>query len=100
MGMSYMVGFGRKFPRQIHHRGATLPSIHAHPQKMGCRDGDYYFKSHQHDINELTGALVGGPAEDDSFKDSRYDVAQSEPTTYMNSPFVGVLAYFRATSSK
>lgn len=96
--MSYMVGFGQKFPRKIHHRGATLPSIDTHPQRLGCRDGDKYFKSRRHDINLLTGALVGGPAGDDSFKDSRYDVAQSEPTTYINSPFVGVLAYFTASS--
>ncbi|KAK3220976.1 hypothetical protein Dsin_014946 [Dipteronia sinensis] len=25
--MSYMVGYGRNFPRKIHHRGSTLPSI-------------------------------------------------------------------------
>lgn len=97
LGMSYMVGFGQKFPQKIHHRGSTLPSIDSHPQHMGCRDGDQYFKSDKPNINELTGALVGGPAEDDSFKDTRLDVSQSEPTTYLNSPFVGVLAYFKAS---
>jgi endoglucanase len=94
-----MVGFGEKFPQKIHHRGATLPSIEAHPQKLGCRGGDQYFESDKPDINQLTGAVVGGPAEDDSFQDSRYDVPQSEPTTYINSPFVGLLAYFKATNS-
>uniref|UniRef100_A0A2N9FYS0 Endoglucanase n=1 Tax=Fagus sylvatica TaxID=28930 RepID=A0A2N9FYS0_FAGSY len=97
LGMSYMVGFGQKFPQKIHHRGSTLPSIDSHPQRMGCRDGDQYFNSDKPTINELTGALVGGPAKDDSFKDTRLDVSQSEPTTYLNSPFVGVLAYFKAS---
>ncbi|XP_041007671.1 endoglucanase 8-like [Juglans microcarpa x Juglans regia] len=100
LGMSYMVGFGPKFPRKIHHRGATLPSIHKHPQKLGCRDGDRYLYSQNPDMNQLTGAIIGGPAGDDSFSDSRMDVGQTEPTTYINAPFVGVLAYFKATARK
>ncbi|XP_061340656.1 endoglucanase 8-like [Gastrolobium bilobum] len=101
LGMSYMVGYGKKFPQKIHHRGSTLPSINVHPQHIGCRDGDQYFKSPGPNPNILTGAVVGGPAQDDSFEDSRYNVGQSEPTTYMNAPFVGVLAYFnKATHSK
>ncbi|TKY68017.1 Endoglucanase 8 [Spatholobus suberectus] len=93
-GMSYMVGYGHKFPQKIHHRGSTLPSMDLHPQHLGCRDGDQYFKTEKPNPNVLTGAVVGGPAEDDSFQDSRYNVGQSEPTTYINAPFVGVLAYF------
>lgn len=100
LGMSYMVGFGPKFPRKIHHRGATLPSIHKHPRKLGCRDGDRYLYSQNPDMNQLTGAIIGGPAGDDSFSDSRMDVGQTEPTTYINAPFVGVLAYFKATAPK
>ncbi|XP_027356773.1 endoglucanase 8-like [Abrus precatorius] len=94
LGMSYMVGYGAKFPQKIHHRGSTLPSLSAHPQHLGCRDGDHYFATTKPNPNILTGAVVGGPAEDDSFEDSRYNVGQSEPTTYINAPFVGVLAYF------
>ncbi|KAI4323886.1 hypothetical protein L6164_023460 [Bauhinia variegata] len=97
--MSYMVGYGQKFPQKIHHRGSTLPSIVKHPKPIGCRGGDQYFKSPKPNPNLLTGALVGGPAEDDSFQDSRYIVTQSEPTTYINAPFVGVLAYFKANPS-
>ncbi|CAJ1934323.1 unnamed protein product [Sphenostylis stenocarpa] len=94
LGMSYMVGYGDKFPEKIHHRGSVVPSLDAHPQHLGCRDGDEYFKSDKTNLNVLIGAVVGGPAEDDSFQDSRLNVAQSEPTTYINAPFVGVLAYF------
>jgi endoglucanase len=95
LGMSYMVGYGQKYPQKIHHRGSTLPSLDVHPKHMGCRDGDKYFQSSTPNLNVLIGAIVGGPANDDSFQDSRYNVSQSEPTTYINAPFVGVLAYFK-----
>jgi hypothetical protein len=65
------------------------------PKHIRCRDGDKYFQSLTPNINVLIGAIVGGPAENDSFQDSRYNVPQSEPTTYINAPFVGVLAYFK-----
>ena len=95
LGKAYMVGYGQNYPKRIHHRGSTLPSIKVHPQRLKCRDGDTYFKTSNPDINPHVGAIVGGPAEDDSFQDSRYNVSQSEPTTYINAPFVGVLAYFK-----
>ncbi|KAL5073531.1 hypothetical protein RYX36_012515 [Vicia faba] len=95
LGMSYMVGYGQKFPQKIHHRASTMPSIDVYPKHIKCRDGDKYFESQSPNINLLTGAIVGGPAEDDSYQDSRFNVTQSEPTTYINAPFVGVLAYFK-----
>lgn len=39
LGMSYMVGYGAKFPERIHHRGSSLRSIYNHPQKISCNDG-------------------------------------------------------------
>ncbi|CAA7047458.1 unnamed protein product [Microthlaspi erraticum] len=33
MKMSYMVGFGSKYPTQPHHRGSSLPSIKSKPRK-------------------------------------------------------------------
>ncbi|KAH0979082.1 hypothetical protein GBA52_006259 [Prunus armeniaca] len=95
-GMSYMVGFGQKFPRNVHHRGSVLPNVAKHPQHIDCHVGYSYFNGHDPNQNVLTGAIVGGPAEDDTFKDSRFDAPQSEPTTYINAPFVGVLAFFKA----
>nr|GEX53195.1 endoglucanase 24 [Tanacetum cinerariifolium] len=38
--------------------------------------------------NLLVGALVGGPGEDDEFADDRNEASKSEPTTYVNAPFV------------
>ncbi|XP_054816963.1 endoglucanase 8-like [Prosopis cineraria] len=96
LGMSYMVGYGNKFPQKIHHRGSTLPSLDQHPQQIKCRDGDQYFQTNAPNPNVLVGAVIGGPAEDDAFEDSRYNVGQSEPTTYLNAPFVGLVAYFKS----
>ncbi|XP_071724925.1 LOW QUALITY PROTEIN: endoglucanase 2-like [Rutidosis leptorrhynchoides] len=97
---SYMVGYGDKYPEKLHHRGATLPDKEKHPEPLKCRDGDAYFKRDAPDLNQLTGALAGGPDENDQFGDSRYNVSQTEPTTYMNAPFVGLLAYFRQAHPK
>ncbi|KAK9942755.1 hypothetical protein M0R45_008404 [Rubus argutus] len=79
MGLSYMVGYSDHYPQRIHHRGSSLPSIKDHPQPIACKEGS-----------------VGGPGEDDVYEDDRADFRKSEPTTYINAPFVGVLAYFVA----
>lgn len=96
LNMSYMVGYGRKFPQRIHHRGSSLPSVGQQPQRIGCKDGGVYFGSSDPNPNLLTGAVVGGPDIKDSYEDSRVDFVHSEPTTYINAPFVGVLAYFKS----
>ncbi|CAL0304366.1 unnamed protein product [Lupinus luteus] len=100
LGISYMVGYGDKFPQKIHHRGSTLPDLDVHPQHIQCGEGYEFFKLTTPNPNILTGAVVGGPADDDSFLDSQYNISQSEPTTYINAPFVGVLAYFSKAMPK
>ncbi|XP_042401252.1 endoglucanase 8-like [Zingiber officinale] len=95
MGMSYMAGYGPKFPRHVHHRGASLPSINTHPSFIACRDGFSYLNGPNPNMNELTGAIVGGPNDGtDYFHDDRCQSALTEPTTYANAAFVGVFAYF------
>lgn len=96
MGLSYMVGYSDHYPQRIHHRGSSLPSIKDHPQPIACKEGSVYFNSSNPNPNVLVGALVGGPGEDDVYDDDRADFRKSEPTTYINAPFVGVLAYFVA----
>ncbi|OMO98095.1 Glycoside hydrolase, family 9 [Corchorus olitorius] len=96
LGMSYMVGFGQKFPHRIHHRGSSLPSMAQQPQHIQCKDGTPYFQTKNPNPNLLTGAIVGGPDEKDQFPDDRTNAPESEPTTYINAPFVGILAYFKA----
>ncbi|KAF6173820.1 hypothetical protein GIB67_003821 [Kingdonia uniflora] len=91
--MSYMVGYGNRYPQRIHHRGSSLPSISAHPSKIQCSAGFASMKTQSSNPNILVGAIVGGPDANDRFPDDRSDYEQSEPATYMNSPLVGALAY-------
>lgn len=97
-GMSYMVGYGDKYPKRIHHRGSSLPSLRFKPQSMGCDGGfqSYYYSSNPNP-NILTGAVVGGPDQYDNFYDDRNNYAQSEPATYINAPLVGSLSYLAAS---
>ncbi|KAJ0098887.1 hypothetical protein Patl1_19914 [Pistacia atlantica] len=97
--MSYMVGYGINFPRKIHHRGSSMPSIYSHPKHITCHGGTLFFESKYHNYNMLTGAIVGGPDDNDQYIDDRTNPPQSEPTTYINAPFVGVLAYFKRYTS-
>ena len=96
--MSYMVGFGPNFPRRIHHRGSSLPSLTSHPQAIGC-DGGFqpFFYSANPNPNILTGAIVGGPNQNDGYPDQRSDYSHSEPATYINAAMVGPLSYFAGT---
>lgn len=93
MKISYMVGFGKKYPKQVHHRGASIPSIQSHPAKVGCNDGNSkYYSSSGPNPNTHVGAIVGGPDSNDQYKDLRTDYSHAEPTTYMNAAFVGSVA--------
>lgn len=98
LGMSYMVGYGAHYPQRIHHRGSSLPSVKVHPARIGCKAGSRYFLSPDPNPNLLVGAVVGGPNSSDAFPDSRPFFQESEPTTYINAPLVGLLAYFAAHS--
>ncbi|GLJ24834.1 hypothetical protein SUGI_0475100 [Cryptomeria japonica] len=93
LGISYMVGYGSKYPRQPHHRGASVVSIHQQLTKIKCIEGFMnWFHKDSSNPNTLTGAIVGGPDKYDRFVDLRTKSSMLEPTTYINSPLVGVLA--------
>jgi endoglucanase len=94
LGMLYMVDYGARWARRIHHRGSSLPSVGSHPARIGCQEGfQSYYYSGTANPNVLTGAVVGGPDESDAYPDDRADNSRSEPTTYINAPLVGCLAY-------
>ncbi|GAV83351.1 Glyco_hydro_9 domain-containing protein [Cephalotus follicularis] len=98
--LSYMVGFGPNFPKRIHHRGSSLPSLASHPQSIGCDGGfQQFFYSSNPNPNILTGAIVGGPNQNDGYQDDRTDYSHSEPATYINAAIVGPLAYFAGSFS-
>ncbi|KAF6142173.1 hypothetical protein GIB67_037091 [Kingdonia uniflora] len=99
--MSYMVGYGERFPTRVHHRGSSMPSIKSHPKVISCKDGfQSYFYSSNPNPNVLFGAIVGGPNKSDAFSDDRTDYSQTEPATYVNAAIVGPLAYLAGSYSK
>ncbi|XP_051227686.1 endoglucanase 14-like [Lolium perenne] len=92
MRMSYMVGFGNRYPQQPHHRGASLPSIKSNPGKITCNEGSSYFQRPGPNSNVIDGAIVGGPDANDHYNDTRGNYVQGEPSTYGVAPIIGVLA--------
>ncbi|KAK9827642.1 hypothetical protein WJX81_002329 [Elliptochloris bilobata] len=82
-GRSYVVGYGKDPPQRAHHRGAS------------CRPGNCsgaQLSSPDPNPNVLTGALVGGPRQDDSYNDTRGDYSHNEPAVDYNAGFSGALA--------
>ncbi|XP_006643915.2 endoglucanase 1-like [Oryza brachyantha] len=92
-GMSYMVGYGERYPQHAHHRGASIVSVKANPAFVSCKDGYVsWFGRPGGNPNLLDGAVVGGPHERDDFADERNNYQQTEVATYNNAPLMGVLA--------
>ncbi|KAL2527711.1 Endoglucanase 6 [Abeliophyllum distichum] len=90
---SYMVGYGNNYPKQVHHRASSIVSYKVNPSFVSCRGGyATWFSRKSSDPNLLMGALVGGPDAYDNFADQRDNYEQTEPATYNNAPFLGILA--------
>ena len=85
--MSYMVGYGARFPRRIHHRASSLLTVAAHSAWIVCKASAAYYATPMPNPNLLVGAVVGGPSHaSDAFPDARAVFQRSEPTTYINAP--------------
>jgi hypothetical protein len=93
--MSFLVGYGDKYPQYVHHRGASIP-IDA---KTGCTDGFKWLTSTKPNPNVAIGGLVGGPFKNETYDDSRNNSMQGEPTTYNSAVIVGLLSSLVTTSS-
>ncbi|CAK9173537.1 unnamed protein product [Ilex paraguariensis] len=91
-GMSYMVGFGPKYPQHVHHRGASIVSIKTDSSPVTCKGGFDWFGRNEPNPNVLEGAIVGGPDQGDDYTDSRSNYQQAEAATANTAPLVGVLA--------
>ena len=85
-GRSFLIDFGNNWPQQPHHRGASCPDM---PAPCGWDDMNNPGPNPQ----VLTGALVGGPDENDNYNDSRDDYVQNEVAIDYNSGVQGVLAF-------
>eukprot|EP00475_Leptophrys_vorax_P030147 TRINITY_DN44971_c0_g1_i2.p1 TRINITY_DN44971_c0_g1~~TRINITY_DN44971_c0_g1_i2.p1 ORF type:complete len:693 (+),score=-2.16 TRINITY_DN44971_c0_g1_i2:243-2081(+) len=97
--MSYMVGFGESYPTRVHHRAASIPSKYVDPSAFDCATGKRFKVSRFPNPNVLVGAIVGGPARDDSYLNDRTLPKQSEPLLYVNAVFAGLLASLGAFRS-
>lgn len=76
---SYVIGYGTNPPQRPHHRtshGSWLDSVSQPAEQR----------------HTLYGALVGGPALDDSYSDNRQDFIQNEVALDYNAGFSGALA--------
>ncbi|XP_068644183.1 endoglucanase 14-like [Aristolochia californica] len=91
--LSYTVGYGRNYPKQVHHRGASIVSIKKDPTPVGCGEGyERWFSSKSPNPNILLGAMVAGPNSNDGYNDTRANNQQTEPATTGNAALIGVLA--------
>ncbi|ESW03635.1 hypothetical protein PHAVU_011G030300 [Phaseolus vulgaris] len=92
-GMSYLVGYGAKYPLHVHHRGASVASIFTLHSEVGCAQGfELWYNRAEPNPNVIDGALVGGPDKNDGFSDDRSNYEQTEPTLSGSAPLVGIFA--------
>ncbi|CAM0951257.1 unnamed protein product [Alopecurus aequalis] len=98
--LSYMVGYGARFPVRVHHRGASIVSHKANNRFIGCMQGfDDWFGRGRPNPNVLVGAIVGGPNCRDEFRDDRANYMQTEACTYNTAPMVAVFARLQYLST-
>ncbi|KAL7192965.1 hypothetical protein ACSBR2_024723 [Camellia fascicularis] len=95
MEMSYLVGYGNKYPQYVHHRGASIP-VNA---TTGCEDGFKWLNSTNPNPNLAIGALVRGPFQNETYIDFRNNSMQGEPTTYNNALIVALFSGLVTASS-
>ncbi|XP_041377746.1 uncharacterized protein LOC121390094 [Gigantopelta aegis] len=82
---SYVVGFGNNPPVRPHHSSSSCPDV---PAPCGWNE----FSSSSPNPQTLHGALVGGPALDESYQDVRSDYIQNEVACDYNAGFQSALA--------
>ncbi|XP_071907574.1 endoglucanase 11-like isoform X2 [Coffea arabica] len=101
MAISYLVGYGSRYPQRVHHRGASMESYRNNKGFIGCTQGyDNWYGRQESNPNVLVGALVGGPDIKDQFRDGRENYVQTEACTYNTAPLVGVFANLHALEQK
>ncbi|KVI11117.1 Glycoside hydrolase, family 9 [Cynara cardunculus var. scolymus] len=86
--MSYLVGFGNHYPKQVHHRGASIPKNRI---KYSCTGGIKFRDAKKPNPNTIVGAMVAGPDRHDGFHDVRSNYNYTEPTLAGNAGLVAAL---------
>ncbi|KFK22234.1 hypothetical protein AALP_AAs42893U000400 [Arabis alpina] len=87
-GMSYVVGFGKRYPKHVHHRGASIPK---NAKKQSCKGGWHWRDIKKENPNTIEGAMVAGPDKHDGFHDLRINYNYTEPTLAGNAGLVAAL---------
>ncbi|KAI4356922.1 hypothetical protein L6164_000903 [Bauhinia variegata] len=91
--ISYLVGYGPKYPIHVHHRGASIASVFVLHSEIGCVQGfETWYHRPEVNPNILYGGLVGGPDQNDDFTDDRSNYEQTEPTLSGSAPLIGLFA--------
>lgn len=86
--MSYLVGFGERYPKHVHHRGASIPK---NKIRYNCKGGWKWRDSKKPNPNTIVGAMVAGPDKHDRFHDVRTNYNYTEPTLAGNAGLVAAL---------
>lgn len=86
--MSYVVGYSAKYPKQVHHRGASIPND---GNRYSCTGGWKWRDATAANPNIITGAMVAGPDQFDGFRDVRRSYNYTEPTLAGNAGLVAAL---------
>lgn len=94
MKRSYVVGYGKNFPRHVHHRAASIPSDN---KRYSCTGGWKWRDTKNANPHNITGAMVGGPDRFDKFQDVRGNYSYTEPTMAGNAGLVAALASLTAS---
>ncbi|CAI9115664.1 OLC1v1016633C1 [Oldenlandia corymbosa var. corymbosa] len=94
--MSYLVGYGDRYPSQVHHRAASIPWDN---KSYTCEQGDHWLYKDSSNPNLLQGAMVAGPDKNDNFFDKRADKRFTEPSISANAGLVAALVALLDTPS-
>ncbi|KAL0834849.1 hypothetical protein Bca101_086738 [Brassica carinata] len=86
--MSYVVDFGQRYPRHVHHKGASIPKS---VKKESCKGGWKWRDTKRDNPNTIVGAMVAGPDKHDGFHDLRSNYNYTEPTLAGNAGLVAAL---------
>ncbi|XP_065866470.1 endoglucanase 5 [Euphorbia lathyris] len=91
--MSYLVGYGEKYPVHVHHRGSSIASVFVLNSAVECVQGfETWYRRPEPNPNVIYGALLGGPDKNDGFSDDRSNYEQTEPTLSGSAPLVGLFS--------
>lgn len=96
LSQSYMVGYGTKYPKYLHHRGASIPMSSI---VTDCGKSWSWYESTSANPNIAYGAIVGGPAKNETYKDERTNIQQNEASVYNSASFFGLSAGLSVSGS-